>query len=68
MTTWQAVALGAMLAWTPSLIVFVVLLWRAPTLDAAGRVRPAGIVRLGWELAIVAVLVAAVTAIERLLM
>lgn len=34
MTTLQAVAFGAMLAWTPSLIILAVLLWDVPELEA----------------------------------
>jgi hypothetical protein len=33
MTTLQAVAFGAMLAWTPSLIVLIVSLWNVPELE-----------------------------------
>ena len=33
MTTWQAIALGAMLAWTPSLIILAVSLWDVPELE-----------------------------------
>jgi hypothetical protein len=33
MTTLQAVAFGAMLAWTPSLIILAVLLWDVPELE-----------------------------------
>jgi hypothetical protein len=33
MTTVQAIAFGAMLAWTPSLIVLALLLWDIPELD-----------------------------------
>ncbi len=33
MTTLQAIALGAMLAWTPTLIVFAFLLWNVPELE-----------------------------------
>jgi hypothetical protein len=33
MTTLQAVAFGAMLAWTPSLIIVAVLLWDVPELE-----------------------------------
>ena len=32
MTTLQAVAFGAMLAWTPSLIILAASLWDAPEL------------------------------------
>jgi hypothetical protein len=34
MTTLQAVAFGAMLAWTPSVIILAVLLWDVPELEA----------------------------------
>jgi hypothetical protein len=30
MSTLQAIALGAMVAWTPSLVLLAFLLWRAP--------------------------------------
>ena len=33
MTTLQAIAFGAMLAWTPSLIVVAVLLWDVPEIE-----------------------------------
>jgi hypothetical protein len=33
MTTLQAVALGAMFAWTPSLIILAVSLWDVPELE-----------------------------------
>jgi hypothetical protein len=33
MTTLQAIAFGAMLAWTPSLIVLAVLLWDVPEIE-----------------------------------
>jgi hypothetical protein len=33
MTTVQAIAFGAMLAWTPSLIGLALLLWDIPELD-----------------------------------
>lgn len=33
MTTLQAIAFGAMLAWTPSLVVLAASLWDAPELD-----------------------------------
>ena len=33
MTTVQAIAFGAMLAWTPALIVLVFLLWDVPELE-----------------------------------
>ena len=33
MTTLQAIALGAMLAWTPSLIILAAALWHVPELD-----------------------------------
>ena len=33
MTTVQAIAFGAMLAWTPSLIVVAFLLWDVPELE-----------------------------------
>ena len=33
MTTLQAVAFGAMLAWTPSLIILAVSLWDVPELE-----------------------------------
>ena len=33
MTTLQAVALGAMLGWTPSLIILAVSLWDIPELE-----------------------------------
>ena len=33
MTTLQAVAFGAMLAWTPSLIILAGLLWDVPELE-----------------------------------
>jgi hypothetical protein len=33
MSTLQAIALGAMLAWTPCLIALAALLWSAPTLE-----------------------------------
>jgi len=33
MTTLQAIAFGAMLAWTPSLIVLAVSVWVAPEIE-----------------------------------
>jgi hypothetical protein len=36
MTTLQAVAFGAMLAWTPSLIILAVVLWDVPELEEMG--------------------------------
>jgi len=33
MTTMQAIAFGAMLAWTPALIIMAFLLWNVPELD-----------------------------------
>jgi hypothetical protein len=33
MTTLQAIAFGAMLAWTPSLIVLALSLWEVPELE-----------------------------------
>lgn len=33
MTTVQAIAFGAMLAWTPALIIMAFLLWDVPDLD-----------------------------------
>jgi hypothetical protein len=33
MTTLEAVALGAMLAWTPSLIILAASLWDVPELE-----------------------------------
>jgi hypothetical protein len=33
MTTVQAIAFGAMLAWTPALIVLAFLLWDVPELE-----------------------------------
>jgi hypothetical protein len=33
MTTLQAIAFGAMLAWTPSLVVLAASLWNVPELD-----------------------------------
>jgi NhaP-type Na+/H+ and K+/H+ antiporter len=33
MSAWQAFILGAVVAWTPSLVVFVILLARAPLRD-----------------------------------
>ena len=33
MTTLQAIAFGATLAWTPSLIILAVLLWDVPELE-----------------------------------
>ncbi|MET3839109.1 hypothetical protein [Bradyrhizobium sp. OAE829] len=33
MTTVQAIAFGAMLAWTPALIIMAFLLWNVPDLD-----------------------------------
>jgi hypothetical protein len=33
MTTMQAIALGAMIAWTPSLIILAVSLWDVHDLD-----------------------------------
>ena len=33
MTTLQAIAFGAMLAWTPSLIILAVSLWDVPELE-----------------------------------
>ena len=33
MTTLQAIAFGAMLAWTPSLIVLAALLWDVPEIE-----------------------------------
>lgn len=33
MTTLQAIALGAMLAWTPSLIILAASLWDVPELE-----------------------------------
>jgi hypothetical protein len=35
MTVFQAFLLGIMVAWTPSLVLFAVMLWRAPTRDDA---------------------------------
>ena len=34
MTTLQAIALGAMLAWTPSLLVLAFVLWEEPLHEA----------------------------------
>jgi hypothetical protein len=33
MTIVQAITLGAMLSWTPSLIVMTIILWDVPELD-----------------------------------
>ena len=33
MTTVQAIAFGAMLAWTPALFVLAILLWDVPDLE-----------------------------------
>jgi hypothetical protein len=33
MTTLQAIAFGAMLAWTPSLIVLALILWDVPEIE-----------------------------------
>jgi hypothetical protein len=33
MTTLQAIAFGAMLAWTPSLIILAALLWDVPEIE-----------------------------------
>jgi hypothetical protein len=33
MTTLQAIAFGALLAWTPSLVILAVLLWDVPELE-----------------------------------
>jgi hypothetical protein len=48
MTSIQAFLLGLMVAWTPSLIAFAVLLWRAPVIAAggAGRSTPRGGARI----------------------
>jgi hypothetical protein len=46
MSTLQAVMLGMMLSWTPSLLLFAYLIWRAPliepsNLDQATDMKPA---------------------------
>ena len=35
MTTLQAVMLGMMISWTPSLVIMALLLWRAPVCATA---------------------------------
>jgi hypothetical protein len=39
MTTVQAITFGAMLSWTPSLIVMTILLWNVPELDEEDQPR-----------------------------
>ena len=41
MTTVQAIAFGAMLAWTPALIIMAYLLWDVPDLDQEDQTRRA---------------------------
>jgi hypothetical protein len=37
MSTLEAVILGMMIAWTPSLLITAYFLWRAPIVDLAER-------------------------------